>query len=181
MLRTHSSVIKKLLILATLSTLTSTTIITLKPEYPMNTALGISRHSQAFLNFGCFLCDSGSILFPQNMPRRRVSVAVVPKFNILNLPGQSPSSSPIPSLPALVSIMMLASQAHNCGGDLDGAASKKWGNSQHRFCAIGYRLRNLSIDQAPCLALPREEDIVSLTKVLATQRVFLAKCISLHA
>lgn len=39
------------------------------------------------------------------MPRRRVSVAVVPKFNALNLPGQAPSSSPIPSLPALVSIM----------------------------------------------------------------------------
>lgn len=39
------------------------------------------------------------------MPRRRVSVAVVPKFNALNLPGQAPSSSPIPSLPALVSMM----------------------------------------------------------------------------
>lgn len=43
------------------------------------------------------------------MPRRRVSVAVVPKFNALNLPGQAPSSSPIPSLPALVSIMSPAS------------------------------------------------------------------------
>lgn len=39
------------------------------------------------------------------MPRRRVSVAVVPKFNALNLPGQTPSASPIPSLPALVSMM----------------------------------------------------------------------------
>uniref|UniRef100_A0A452G4P8 Inositol 1,4,5-triphosphate receptor associated 1 n=1 Tax=Capra hircus TaxID=9925 RepID=A0A452G4P8_CAPHI len=54
---------------------------------------------------------SMSLSLGKNMPRRRVSVAVVPKFNILNLPGQSASSSPIPSLPALVSIMMLASQA----------------------------------------------------------------------
>uniref|UniRef100_A0A4W2E7I4 Inositol 1,4,5-triphosphate receptor associated 1 n=1 Tax=Bos indicus x Bos taurus TaxID=30522 RepID=A0A4W2E7I4_BOBOX len=44
---------------------------------------------------------SMSLSLGKNMPRRRVSVAVVPKFNILNLPGQSPSSSPIPSLPAL--------------------------------------------------------------------------------
>ncbi|EPY74701.1 protein MRVI1 isoform b [Camelus ferus] len=43
---------------------------------------------------------SMSLSLGKNMPRRRVSVAVVPKFNILNLPGQSPSSSPIPSLPA---------------------------------------------------------------------------------
>ncbi|XP_004279237.1 inositol 1,4,5-triphosphate receptor associated 1 isoform X2 [Orcinus orca] len=44
---------------------------------------------------------SMSLSLGKNMPRRRVSVAVVPKFNILNLPGPSPSSSPIPSLPAL--------------------------------------------------------------------------------
>uniref|UniRef100_A0A8D0U2B5 Protein MRVI1 n=1 Tax=Sus scrofa TaxID=9823 RepID=A0A8D0U2B5_PIG len=44
---------------------------------------------------------SMSLTLGKNMPRRRVSVAVVPKFNILNLPGQSPSSSPTPSLPAL--------------------------------------------------------------------------------
>ncbi|XP_059959018.1 inositol 1,4,5-triphosphate receptor associated 1 isoform X3 [Mesoplodon densirostris] len=44
---------------------------------------------------------SMSLSLGKNMPRRRVSVAVVPKFNILNLPGQSPSSSPIPSLPVL--------------------------------------------------------------------------------
>ncbi|XP_058400668.1 inositol 1,4,5-triphosphate receptor associated 1 isoform X4 [Diceros bicornis minor] len=44
---------------------------------------------------------SMSLTLGKNMPRRRVSVAVVPKFNALNLPGQSPSSSPIPSLPAL--------------------------------------------------------------------------------
>ncbi|XP_037695981.1 inositol 1,4,5-triphosphate receptor associated 1 isoform X2 [Choloepus didactylus] len=44
---------------------------------------------------------SMSLTLGKNMPRRRVSVAVVPKFNALNLPGQSSSSSPIPSLPAL--------------------------------------------------------------------------------
>ncbi|XP_020039939.2 inositol 1,4,5-triphosphate receptor associated 1 isoform X5 [Castor canadensis] len=44
---------------------------------------------------------SMSLTMGKNMPRRRVSVAVVPKFNALNLPGQSPSSSPIPSLPVL--------------------------------------------------------------------------------
>ncbi|XP_045146990.1 inositol 1,4,5-triphosphate receptor associated 1 isoform X1 [Echinops telfairi] len=44
---------------------------------------------------------SMSLTLGKNMPRRRVSVAVVPKFNALNLPGQPPSSSPIPSLPAL--------------------------------------------------------------------------------
>uniref|UniRef100_A0A8C0A0U6 Inositol 1,4,5-triphosphate receptor associated 1 n=1 Tax=Anas zonorhyncha TaxID=75864 RepID=A0A8C0A0U6_9AVES len=37
----------------------------------------------------------------KNMPRRRVSVAVVPKFNSLNIPGQSPTASPIPSTPSL--------------------------------------------------------------------------------
>ncbi|XP_006873071.1 PREDICTED: LOW QUALITY PROTEIN: protein MRVI1 [Chrysochloris asiatica] len=44
---------------------------------------------------------SMSLTLGKNMPRRRVSVAVVPKFNALNLPGPSPSSSPIPSLPTL--------------------------------------------------------------------------------
>ncbi|XP_042815389.1 inositol 1,4,5-triphosphate receptor associated 1 isoform X7 [Panthera tigris] len=44
---------------------------------------------------------SMSLTLGKNMPRRRVSVAVVPKFNALNMPGQSSSSSPIPSLPAL--------------------------------------------------------------------------------
>ncbi|XP_076970102.1 inositol 1,4,5-triphosphate receptor associated 1 isoform X2 [Tamandua tetradactyla] len=44
---------------------------------------------------------SMSLTLGKNMPRRRVSVAVVPKFNALNLPGQPSSSSPIPSLPAL--------------------------------------------------------------------------------
>lgn len=44
---------------------------------------------------------SMSLTLGKNMPRRRVSVAVVPKFNALNLPSQPPSSSPIPSLPAL--------------------------------------------------------------------------------
>ncbi|CAH6792958.1 Mrvi1 [Phodopus roborovskii] len=44
---------------------------------------------------------SMSLTMGKNMPRRRVSVAVVPKFNALNLPGQASSSSPIPSLPAL--------------------------------------------------------------------------------
>lgn len=44
---------------------------------------------------------SMSLTLGKNMPRRRVSVAVVPKFNALNLPSQPPSSSPISSLPAL--------------------------------------------------------------------------------
>ncbi|XP_016062094.1 PREDICTED: protein MRVI1 isoform X4 [Miniopterus natalensis] len=44
---------------------------------------------------------SMSLSLGKNMPRRRVSVAVVPKFNALSLPSQPPSSSPIPSLPAL--------------------------------------------------------------------------------
>ncbi|XP_055483299.1 inositol 1,4,5-triphosphate receptor associated 1 [Psammomys obesus] len=44
---------------------------------------------------------SMSLTMGKNMPRRRVSVAVVPKFNALSLPSQAPSSSPIPSLPAL--------------------------------------------------------------------------------
>ncbi|XP_071974948.1 inositol 1,4,5-triphosphate receptor associated 1 isoform X2 [Engystomops pustulosus] len=44
---------------------------------------------------------SMSLTIGKNMPRRRVSVAVVPKFNLLNIPGQSPSSSPIPGLSSL--------------------------------------------------------------------------------
>ncbi|XP_024414612.3 inositol 1,4,5-triphosphate receptor associated 1 isoform X2 [Desmodus rotundus] len=44
---------------------------------------------------------SMSLNLGKNMPRRRVSVAVVPKFNALNLPSQPASSLPIPSLPAL--------------------------------------------------------------------------------
>ncbi|XP_048215336.1 inositol 1,4,5-triphosphate receptor associated 1 isoform X3 [Perognathus longimembris pacificus] len=54
---------------------------------------------------------SMSLTMGKNMPRRRVSVAVVPKFNALNLPGQSPSSSPLPSLPVL-------SEAPNGKGNL---------------------------------------------------------------
>ncbi|NXW34366.1 MRVI1 protein, partial [Phaetusa simplex] len=46
---------------------------------------------------------SMSLTVGKNMPRRRVSVAVVPKFNSLNIPGQSPTASPIPSMPSLVS------------------------------------------------------------------------------
>ncbi|XP_057225734.1 inositol 1,4,5-triphosphate receptor associated 1-like [Malurus melanocephalus] len=44
---------------------------------------------------------SMSITVGKNMPRRRVSVAVVPKFNSLNIPGQSPTASPMPSMPPL--------------------------------------------------------------------------------
>ncbi|XP_062432057.1 inositol 1,4,5-triphosphate receptor associated 1 isoform X4 [Rhea pennata] len=44
---------------------------------------------------------SMSLTVGKNMPRRRVSVAVVPKFNSLNIPGQSPTASPIPSMSAL--------------------------------------------------------------------------------
>ncbi|NXN81476.1 MRVI1 protein, partial [Bombycilla garrulus] len=44
---------------------------------------------------------SMSLTVGKNMPRRRVSVAVVPKFNSLNIPGQSPTASPIPSMPSL--------------------------------------------------------------------------------
>ncbi|XP_061236428.1 inositol 1,4,5-triphosphate receptor associated 1 [Neopsephotus bourkii] len=43
---------------------------------------------------------SMSLTVGKNMPRRRVSVAVVPKFNSLNIPGQSPTASPIPSVPS---------------------------------------------------------------------------------
>ncbi|KAF1413479.1 Protein MRVI1, partial [Spheniscus magellanicus] len=44
---------------------------------------------------------SMSLTVGKNMPRRRVSVAVVPKFNSLNVPGQSSTASPIPSMPSL--------------------------------------------------------------------------------
>ncbi|KFW70304.1 Protein MRVI1, partial [Pygoscelis adeliae] len=44
---------------------------------------------------------SMSLTVGKNMPRRRVSVAVVPKFNSLNVPGQSSTASPIPSVPSL--------------------------------------------------------------------------------
>ncbi|OCT83627.1 hypothetical protein XELAEV_18021769mg [Xenopus laevis] len=44
---------------------------------------------------------SMSLTIGKNMPRRRVSVAVVPKFNLLNIPGQSPNTSPLTMLPAL--------------------------------------------------------------------------------
>ncbi|NXY14587.1 MRVI1 protein, partial [Atrichornis clamosus] len=44
---------------------------------------------------------SMSLTVGKNMPRRRVSVAVVPKFNSLNIPGQSPAASTIPSMPSL--------------------------------------------------------------------------------
>ncbi|XP_077309681.1 inositol 1,4,5-triphosphate receptor associated 1 isoform X1 [Lithobates pipiens] len=44
---------------------------------------------------------SMSLTIGKNMPRRRVSVAVVPKFNLLNIPGQSPNSSPISALSSL--------------------------------------------------------------------------------
>lgn len=51
----------------------------------------------------------------QALPRRRVSVAVVPKFNLLNIPGQTPASAspgPVPimgpntgtALPVLVGV-----------------------------------------------------------------------------
>ncbi|XP_055578702.1 inositol 1,4,5-triphosphate receptor associated 1 isoform X2 [Falco cherrug] len=44
---------------------------------------------------------SMSLTVGKNVPRRRVSVAVVPKFNSLSIPGQSPTASPIPSVPSL--------------------------------------------------------------------------------
>ncbi|XP_075358256.1 inositol 1,4,5-triphosphate receptor associated 1 isoform X3 [Mycteria americana] len=44
---------------------------------------------------------SMSLTVGKNMPRRRVSVAVVPKFNSLNIPGQSSTASPLPSVPSL--------------------------------------------------------------------------------
>ncbi|KAG8438312.1 hypothetical protein GDO86_008841 [Hymenochirus boettgeri] len=45
---------------------------------------------------------SMSLTIGKNMPRRRVSVAVVPKFNLLNIPGQSPNTSPLPVMPSLM-------------------------------------------------------------------------------
>lgn len=71
--------------------------------------LEVSKLSLYPRNYDCCCSQDRrpeSLLFPQNMPRRRVSVAVVPKFNALNLPGQAPSSSPMPSLPALVSMVL---------------------------------------------------------------------------
>lgn len=67
----------------------------------------------------CFLLVTRTVfhlLCPlQALPRRRVSVAVVPKFNLLNIPGQTPATAspgPGPStgpaagaaLPVLVSL-----------------------------------------------------------------------------
>ncbi|XP_073514400.1 inositol 1,4,5-triphosphate receptor associated 1 isoform X1 [Phyllobates terribilis] len=57
---------------------------------------------------------SMSLTIGKNMPRRRVSVAVVPKFNLLNIPGQSPSSSPLPALSSL---------AESPGGSSSGRSS----------------------------------------------------------
>lgn len=37
------------------------------------------------MNCVCTLCSKA-------LPRRRVSVAVVPKFNLLNIPGQAPTT-----------------------------------------------------------------------------------------
>ncbi|XP_035274343.1 uncharacterized protein mrvi1 isoform X2 [Anguilla anguilla] len=44
---------------------------------------------------------SMSVTLGKALPRRRVSVAVVPKFNLLNIPGQSPPSASGPLLPVL--------------------------------------------------------------------------------
>ncbi|XP_069479755.1 inositol 1,4,5-triphosphate receptor associated 1 isoform X2 [Ambystoma mexicanum] len=44
---------------------------------------------------------SMSLTIGKNMPRRRVSVAVVPKFTLLSIPGQSPQTSPLPALASL--------------------------------------------------------------------------------
>ncbi|KAJ1177392.1 hypothetical protein NDU88_002650 [Pleurodeles waltl] len=44
---------------------------------------------------------SMSLTIGKNMPRRRVSVAVVPKFTLLSLPGQSPQTSPLQAMPTL--------------------------------------------------------------------------------
>ncbi|KAM5138488.1 inositol 1,4,5-triphosphate receptor associated 1 [Mantella aurantiaca] len=75
---------------------------------------------------------SMSLTIGKNMPRRRVSVAVVPKFNLLNIPGQSPNSSPISalsslaespngrnSLPATPTLSPLAENARS-GAEVDG-------------------------------------------------------------
>lgn len=38
--------------------------------------------------------SQSDVLSPlQALPRRRVSVAVVPKFNLLNIPGQTPATA----------------------------------------------------------------------------------------
>nr|XP_023646569.1 uncharacterized protein LOC111832971 isoform X3 [Paramormyrops kingsleyae] len=39
-----------------------------------------------------------SLTLGKSLPRRRVSVAVVPKFNLLNIPGQNPPTSGLPAL-----------------------------------------------------------------------------------
>nr|XP_033784526.1 protein MRVI1 isoform X2 [Geotrypetes seraphini] len=44
---------------------------------------------------------SMSLTMGKNMPRRRVSVAVVPKFNLLNIPGHSANASTLPTLSSL--------------------------------------------------------------------------------
>ncbi|XP_064423141.1 inositol 1,4,5-triphosphate receptor associated 1 [Latimeria chalumnae] len=55
---------------------------------PANSDDGVPRGSRSM-----------SLSLGKNMPRRRVSVAVVPKFNLLNIPGQSPNtSSSLPSV-----------------------------------------------------------------------------------
>ncbi|XP_053305607.1 inositol 1,4,5-triphosphate receptor associated 1 [Spea bombifrons] len=59
---------------------------------------------------------SMSLTIGKNMPRRRVSVAVVPKFNLLNIPGQSPTSSPIPALPSLADSPAARSSLQNSLG-----------------------------------------------------------------
>lgn len=145
MLRNHSPLTKFVLTLVTLTTS--------KPKHPVNntTALGTSRQFLGLSELWVLSPSwrwSSSLLFPQNMPRRRVSVAVVPKFNALNLPGQSPSSSPIPSLPALVSMMVPASQPS--GSLLWGDSA--WGrvNQERKFPVqiLGYELKRLNIDKA---------------------------------
>lgn len=90
-------------LLSPLSIAVPNTLSTSEANFPVNviTALGTTGLFQALQTIAVSLRKC-SLLFPQNMPRRRVSVAVVPKFNALNLPGQSPSSSPVPSLPVLV-------------------------------------------------------------------------------
>lgn len=47
--------------------------------------------SISFLRHHVLYCASVSAS-SQALPRRRVSVAVVPKFNLLNIPGQSPTT-----------------------------------------------------------------------------------------
>ncbi|XP_036400285.1 inositol 1,4,5-triphosphate receptor associated 1 [Megalops cyprinoides] len=42
-----------------------------------------------------------SLTLGKALPRRRVSVAVVPKFNLLNIPGQTPQTATGPPLPVL--------------------------------------------------------------------------------